>query len=229
MTSATEKLNRLGDRFAYGFSAHWLKILSIVVGLYVGLPFAAPVLMQVGAERPANAIYAFYRPFCHQFAYRSWFLFGEQPFYEAPQFEQITGIQPYTNEGRLAARRFVGNEQLGYKVAYCERDVAIYLGVFLAGLLFGLTRLLGYRVKPLHWVLYLLLGIAPIGLDGFSQLLSQPPLQWLPFRESTPYLRTFTGFMFGTMNVWLAYPYVAESMDEIRDGIRQKWARLGLN
>ncbi len=220
--SATARINKIGDGIASGFSRHWLKILSVLVGLYVGMPFAAPVLMQVGAERPANAIYAFYRPFCHQFAYRSWFLFGEQPFYEAPQFQEITGIQPYTNEGRLAARRFVGNAEMGYKVAYCERDVAIYMGVFLAGLLYGVLRRRGRKVKPLHWVPYLLIGIAPIGLDGFSQLLSQPPLQWLPYRESTPYLRTLTGFLFGIANVWLAYPYVAEAMDDIQADVQKK-------
>ena len=32
---------------------------------------------------------------------------------------------------------FVGSPELGYKVAFCERDVAIYLAVLLAGLAYG--------------------------------------------------------------------------------------------
>ncbi len=30
---------------------------------------------------PANVIYAIYKPLCHQFGFRSFFLFGEQPYY----------------------------------------------------------------------------------------------------------------------------------------------------
>ena len=48
---------------------------------YVGLPLLAPSLMKLGAELPANIIYRMYKPLCHQFAFRSFFLFGEQPFY----------------------------------------------------------------------------------------------------------------------------------------------------
>jgi uncharacterized membrane protein len=54
----------------------------------------------------------------------------------------------------------------------------------------------------------------PIALDGLSQLLSQPPLNILPYRESTPMLRTITGFLFGFMTAWFGYPYVEESMSE---------------
>jgi hypothetical protein len=42
-----------------------------------------------------------------------------------------------------------------------------------------------------------------------------PFLSW-PARESTPILRTATGLLFGLANVWLAYPYVEESMGETR-------------
>ena len=118
---------------------------------------------------------------------------------------------------RFDARNFTGNETLGYKVALCERDVAIYLAILVFGIVFGLT---GRRFKSLHWMLWLLLGIAPVGLDGFSQLFSQFNWDWLsvilPYRESTPFLRVLTGGMFGLFTAWFAYPNIEESMGETR-------------
>ena len=218
------------DRAILWMSRRWLLVFSLLVGTYVSVPFLAPILMNAGLTGPATVIYKVYSPFCHQFAYRSWFLFGEEPFYMAPEFEERTGIDPYTNTGRFAARNFYGTPEMGYKVAYCERDVAIYAGILLAGLIYGGLRSRGVRVRPLHWLLYGLIGIGPIALDGFSQLLAQPPfsLPFLPFRESTPFLRSLTGFLFGTMNVWLAYPYVEESMVEIKAELAAKFKRAGL-
>ena len=66
----------------------------------------------------------------------------------------------------------------------------------------------------------MLLGIAPIGLDGFSQLFSQFNWEWLsalvPYRESTPFLRVLTGALFGLATAWFAYPNIEESMSETR-------------
>ena len=45
------------SRQAYWFSRHWLLAFSIKYGLFVGLPFLAPVLMQIGWETSARAIY----------------------------------------------------------------------------------------------------------------------------------------------------------------------------
>ena len=76
-----------------------------------------------------------------------------------------------------------------------------------------------------RWV-WLLIAIAPIGLDGFSQLLSQPPLGLFPFRESTPTLRVLTGFLFGFFTAWFGYPLVEESMVDTRKLMQAKWDRL---
>jgi uncharacterized membrane protein len=162
---------------------------------------------------------------CHQLAYRSWFLFGEEPYYLAPDFQARTGIEPYTNQGRLQAKGFLGNPAMGYKVAFCERDVAIYAGIFVGGLVYAAAR---KRVPRLHWLGYLILGVAPIGLDGFSQLFSQPPFNAipgfnaLPFRESTPFWRTLTGWLFGFAGVWFAYPHVAETMQDTEEQAQDK-------
>ncbi|MGA9532764.1 MAG: DUF2085 domain-containing protein [Anaerolineales bacterium] len=208
------------NRWVLSLSRHWLAGLNLLVLLYVGLPFLAPTLMKAGAEQPAGWIYRAYSPLCHQLAFRSWFLFGDQPAYpralagtSLEPFGQVSGI---SESDLYAARAFVGNPEMGYKVALCERDVAIYGGIFLAGLAFALVR---GRLKPLPIALWVVFGIGPIALDGFSQLFSGIPIvpfTWLPLRESTPFLRTLTGGLFGVMNVWMAYPYVEETMAETR-------------
>jgi len=204
------------DTFGHWLSKHYLAVFNILVFLYVGLPFLAPVLMEVNVVGPAQAIYRVYGFVCHQFAFRSWFLFGEQAAYPRAEagvqglisFQEATGLN---GADLLSARAFLGNAQLGYKVALCERDVAIYGGILLFGILFAIFR---RRIKPIHWVVWILIGIIPIGIDGFSQLISQLPLNLLPYRESTPILRSLTGFLFGFMTAWFGYPYVEESMRE---------------
>lgn len=225
-----------GDRISFWLSKHYLLLINLFVLLYVGLPILAPVLMKAGVTLPAKALYAMYSPLCHQFGFRSFFLFGEQPYYPLAEaglggvttFEDATGIQGLDDPmsvTRFDARKFVGNETMGYKVALCERDVAIYGGMLFFGLLFGLT---GRRLPPLHWTLWLVLGMGPIGLDGFSQLFSQFNWAWLdmllPYRESTPFLRALTGAMFGISTAWFAYPYIEESMRETRQFFVKKFA-----
>jgi uncharacterized membrane protein len=228
-----------GDRFSFWFGNHYLLVFNLLVFLYVGLPFLAPMLMRAGAETPAMIIYRVYGSLCHQLSYRSWFLFGEQSFYPRAAagidgyltFNQTTGLD---ETGLVAARQFVGNEVVGYKVALCQRDVAIYGAILLFGLLFGLT---GRRWRPLPIWLWFLLGLVPIGLDGVSQLLSQmvaePGLSFLqplavllPYRESTPFLRTLTGFLFGFMTAWFGYPLVEETMAETRQLLSKKFIQV---
>ena len=198
-------------------SRHWLALFNLMILLYVGLPFMAPVLMKAGAERPARWIYKAYSPLCHQWAFRSWFLFGPQPAY--PRALAGTALVPLgvatglDENDLVATREFVGNGQIGYKVALCERDVAIYGGLLLGGLLFGGVR---RRLRPMPIWAWVLFGILPIALDGGSQLLGAFPIVPWAARESTPLLRTLTGLAFGLANVWLAYPYVEESMSEAR-------------
>jgi uncharacterized membrane protein len=76
-----------------------------------------------------------------------------------------------------------------------------------------------------------LLGIGPIGLDGFSQLFSQFNWDWLaaivPYRESTPFLRALTGALFGLCTAWFAYPNIEESMSETRQYYIKKSAVIG--
>jgi len=225
------------DRVMFWISNHYLAVMNLVMLFYVGLPFLAPVMMKSGATTPARVLYTVYSPLCHQFGFRSFFLYGEQPYYPLKEagvnvvdFETATGITGLHNPNdysRLEARRFVGDKTVGYKVALCERDVAIYAAILLFGLIFSLT---GRRLPQLHWTLWILIGLGPIGLDGFSQLFAQ--FEWpflasiLPYRESTPLLRVLTGFLFGFMTAWFAYPNIEESMRETRQFFIKKFAQV---
>jgi uncharacterized membrane protein len=225
------------DRAMFWISRHYLAILNFVMLLYVGLPFLAPTLMEYGVTAPARVIYTIYSPLCHQFGFRSFFLYGEQAYYpleeagvNAIDFETatgITGLHDPNDFSRLQARQYVGDDMVGYKVALCERDVAIYASILFFGLLFGLT---GRRFPQLHWSVWILLGLGPVGLDGFSQLFSQFDWQYLasilPYRESTPFLRVLTGSMFGFFTAWFAYPNIEESMQETRQFFIKKFAQV---
>lgn len=224
------------DRVSFWMSKHYLALIVFMLLIYVGLPFLAPALMKAGAESPARAIYAIYSPLCHQFGFRSFFLFGEQAYYPLPEagmngvktFDQVTGLQDLDNPSsvsRLDARRFIGDETTGYKVALCERDVAIYLGLMFFAILFGAT---GRKLPALHWMLWLVLAVGPIGLDGFSQLFSQFNMPWLaslvPYRESTPFLRALTGAFFGFGTAWFSIPNMEETIAETRQFYLKKFA-----
>lgn len=236
------------NKNAQWVARHWWKMVTALLAVYVTLPILAPVLMQAGAVAPANALYTMYSPMCHQFAFRSTFLFGEETVYpreaaqaggatfedyavESDEFREIfvrrqraAGLEGYefnsadlakwTPELQFSAREFQGDERMGYKIALCQRDIMIYLTMTMAGLLFGVLR---HRLRPAPFALYLLLGIAPIGLDGFSQLFGYPPFDAIPLldswevRETKPLFRYMTGALFGLMNVWLAFPYIERS------------------
>lgn len=220
------------DRFTYWFSRHYVAVLNFFVILYLGLPVLAPVMMKAGIEAPARLIYRGYGLVCHQLAFRSFFILGEQFVYPREAagvaglltYAQATGQnEASTVEDLYQARNFTGNDVVGYKIALCERDMAIYFGILVFGILFALAN---RRIPKLPWYLWLLLGILPIALDGMSQLLSQPPMDFLPFRESTPLLRTLTGFLFGFTTAWFGYPLVEETMAESRQMMSRKLQRI---
>jgi uncharacterized membrane protein len=185
------------NRFAGWIVRHWLAILNLLFLLYVGLPFLPPLFMEIGAETPAQIIYTIYRPACHQLPERSFFLFGESPVYDRSELP-ADGVAASDNV--FIRRNYVGDPEHGYKVAICERDVAIYGSMFLMGLLFALMRGHLPRLKA-KW---LLLFALPMLIDGGTQLVG--------LRSSTWQLRVITGAFFGVGLIWFAYPYIEESM-----------------
>ena len=181
---------------------HWLLYANLFLFVFSALPFLAPVLLHYGYETPARLIYTAYSFTCHQLAFRTWFLFGAQPSYTVEQLQRSLGVCNSALDV-FFWREFIGNSQLGYKMAYCERDAAIYSSMLAAGLLYTLLR---RRIRPLNWRWYFILAVLPMALDGGAQLIM--------LRESTPLLRAITGILFGALSVWLVYPYVEEAMQD---------------
>jgi uncharacterized membrane protein len=220
---ATRQLVIAADRFIYWLSKRWLSVFNTLAFLYVGLPFLAPTLMYLGAERAASFIYTMYSPLCHQLPQRSWFLFGPQIAYRLPELMNLARDEVTD----AFSSGFVGNEALGYKVAFCQRDVAIYGAIFIFGLVYGLLRR-RWNVRPLPWWAYILLGLVPMGLDGGYQFLSYalplifPSIALEPY-ETTPLMRLITGALFGWATVWLAYPYVHASMEDVRISLERRF------
>lgn len=221
---------------------NWLRVAIIAIGLYAFLPFAAPTLMKLGLTGPANILYTLYSPMCHQFAFRSVFLYGEQPFYprdiagtpyrsfesyaqDLPDVASPANSEDFSLDFILTARSFTGNEQMGYKTTLCARDVAIYVALFIGALIYTKVR---HRLRPVPIWLYVIAGFLPIALDGFSQLLSYPPFLLWDVRETAPFFRVATGAMFGIMNAWLAFPYIDASMKDTAQQIREKLASVGI-
>jgi len=106
------------DRVILFFSRHWLMWFNLAVGLWVVLPWAAPILMHIGATGPAYLVYKFYSFQCHQLPQRSYFLFGAQ--FMIP-LDDILAAQLVSDPVQLAP--FIGTAELGWKVAWSDRMV----------------------------------------------------------------------------------------------------------
>ncbi|MFZ1474970.1 MAG: DUF2085 domain-containing protein [Anaerolineae bacterium] len=194
-----DRLTRAVNGMVAWIARHWLLLFSVLLILYLAVPVAAPILMQSGHERSARLIYAFYRLLCHELPERSYFLFGPQPLYS---LSELTAAGVLPGPSILERPLYLGDMQFGYKIALCQRDLAIYGSVLLGGWVFGLLR--GRAGLPRLTIKTYLIFLAPIAVDGFTQLFG--------WRESNYLLRTATGALFGLASAWLAYPNIQDAM-----------------
>ena len=220
-------------RLTQSLSRNWILILSLVLGLYVGLPFLAPIFMKIGWRGLAGVIYFLYSWLCHQLPQRSYFIFGPKISYSLAEIQNAW--QNTTNP--LILRQFIGNSALGWKVAWSDRMVSMFTSIWLFGLLW---RPMHQRLKPLPlWVLILFL--LPMAVDGTSHLISDFAGIGQGFRDSNAWLATFTnhafsaifyagdawgsfnslmrlvtGVLFGLGIVWFGYPYLDGILSPMR-------------
>jgi uncharacterized membrane protein len=224
LSSLSQRLTTLGERLV----KRWFLIFIVVYGLWVWTPFLAPIFMHLGWTGPADAIYFVYSFFCHQLPERSYFLFGPKMMYslKAIQAVWMDTFNP------LLLRKFTGTAAMGWKVAWSDRMISFYGGVWLFALLWYPFR---RRIKVLPWwglVLFLL----SMALDGGTHALSDLAGIGQGFRYTNLWLANLTHFAFspsfyagdalGSFNswmriitgllaglglVWFAFPYIAES------------------
>lgn len=203
----SSRLARAANGLVAWIARHWLAIFNSAWATYVLLPVAAPLLLWAGFEAPARVLFAIYSFTCHQLPDHSYFLFGPSI---TPNQTQLVAAGMSSSPNLFLQRVFVGNDAIGYKVALCQRDMAIYGGVLVGGLLFALVRR-RLRTLPTRWFLLLLI---PMAVDGGTQLFG--------WRESNWWLRTFTGGLVGLAAVWWAYPFVHDGMADVVESERRR-------
>src|SRR3990170_2742150 len=152
------------NRAAYVVSRSWFLWFLLATGLWVGLPWLAPVFMKLGWVGTAKAIYLVYSFQCHQLPQRSFFLFGPKPMYSLAEIQSAwrTTLDP------VILRQFVGSPAMGYKVAWSDRMVSLYTSIPLGALVWWLLR---RRLRPLP-LMWLAVLAFPIAIDGGTHLLS---------------------------------------------------------
>lgn len=214
-TLSPDTVNDWTERITYGMSrllrwvsAHWLTMANLGFGALVGLPILAPVLYHWGYDGPAALIHAVFHPLCHQLPERSFFLFGPSVTYSYDALAALLG------QGSVP-QRWVGSPALGFKMAVCERDIAVYGSMVLAGIAFNWLR----RLRPLSVRQFLLL-IVPMAVDGGGQFIGLWSSTWLT--------RVITGALFGVACIGLTYPYLEQGMSEVRaetSATLERWGR----
>ena len=207
-------MQRLVETAGRGLRRFYPLLFAFVFLAYIGIATLAPVCMHNGKESLGKGIYTLYRFCCHQFPYRSFFLYGEQSFYPL-ETAKIEGIRSYESigfEGKPV--KFLGNSRIGWKMAVCQRDTALWTAMGLFCILFCLC---GNRAPWISVHVWLLLGVLPMALDGGTQAVSR----LFTVRESTPLIRVITGALFGFMTCWFLFPRLESSL---RKGAEDKGA-----
>lgn len=194
------------DSAALFIVRHWLALFLLIYGLWVWLPFLAPVLMHIGQTGPAGVLYFVYGFFCHQLPERSLFFFGPQVMYGLDQIGKV-----WSTENQLVLRQFIGTPEMGWKMAWSDRMISTYGGVWLGAVLWAI---LGKRAPRVSLAVWLVIGILPLGLDGFTHFINDivAGSSGLGFRDTNDWLRALTGSAFpysfyygnmlGSFNSW---------------------------
>ena len=233
------------NRGVYWLSRHWLLAFIAIWGLINLLPWLAPVFMKAGWEAAGRAIYTLYMFLCHQLPQRSYFLFGERAMYE---LSEVQAVWQSTNDP-LLLRQFIGNGEMGWKVAWSDRMVSLYTGLLLWAALLGPWR----RRLPRLPLWGLALVALPLVLDGGTHMISDMvggigggfrySNAWLAsltdhafttefyvgdgLGSFNSWMRLISGLLFSLGTVWFALPPLEEAFAGTRMRVEEKFARAG--
>jgi uncharacterized membrane protein len=229
MSTATAALHtRSTKSFMDWLTQHWFGVVLAVYGLWVFLPFFAPLLMHVGWSGAGKTIYLIYSFFCHQLPERSYFFFGQKTMYSLSEIQAAW----QATDNPFVLRQFSGNEVMGWKIAWSDRMIWFYTSVWLFAVLWFPFR---RSLKPISWLGFVLL-LLPMALDGGSHAISdlagigqgfRDTNQWLValtnYAFSTSFyagdglgsfnsiMRLITGLLSGLSIAWLVFPYIFRS------------------
>jgi len=158
---------------------------------------------------------------------------------------EVGAVWPASDPNIL--RQFVGNADFGWKVAYSDRMVSMYTGLWFASIAFAFVR---HKLRPLPLWGYFLL-ILPMAIDGTSHFVSdlagidqgfRSTNEWLvqltggslpasfyvgdALGSFNSWMRLITGALFGIASVWLAFPYAEAAFVEVREELESKFRRV---
>src|SRR5581483_6677900 len=237
-TITTPALPKSKPSFFHWIGKHWFETFLVIYGLWVFTPFLAPVFMQLGWTGAGKVIYFIYSFFCHQLPERSFFLFGEKTMYSLSEVQ--AAWQDTMNP--LILRKFIGNETMGWKVAWLDRMISFYTSIWVfAALWYPLRR----KVKTLSWWGFILF-LLPLIIDGSTHMLSDLAGIGQGFRDTNQWLvdltnnafptafyagdalgsfnsimRLITGLLAGLAIVWLAFPYIFQTQIRNQELVRR--------
>lgn len=190
------------------------EIMVVFLTIYAIMPFFSPLLFSFNPDSVvAKNIQNIYTLFCHQRPQSSLFLFGgedSQFFYTLEELKELE-IVP---QDSLVSRGlgYWGNEEVGYKVAYCIRDVGIYSALSLMGLLLVIYMNLKKKIVKVHWSIILLLML-PMALDGIFQFAVMFfDIGWVPEAYLlSMHKKLVTGILFGIGGALLVFPNLKDA------------------
>jgi len=223
-------------------SNHWFETFLLIYGLWIFIPWLAPLFMKLGWTVAGNTVYFIYSFFCHQLPERSFFFFGEKRMYSLAEIQSVW----QNTANPMVLRKFIGNETMGWKIAWSDRMISFYTSVWSFAVLWWPFR---RKIKPISWFIFALL-LLPIALDGGSHAISdlagigqgfRDTNQWLAVltNHSLPmsfyygdalgsfnaWARFLTGLLAGLGIAWFAFPYIFQSqnlnqeLDQINYGV----------
>ena len=167
-------------------STHWFAVFLGIYGLWVFVPFLAPVFMQLGWTGAGKSIYFIYSFFCHQLPERSFFWFGEKTMYSLNEVQAVWK----NTDNPMILRQFIGNPSMGWKVAWSDRMISFYTSVWLFAAIWHPFR---RRIKPLSWWGFVLL-LLPLVLDGGTHAISDLAGIGNGFRDTNAWLAILTSY-----------------------------------
>lgn len=157
----------------------------------------------------------------------------------------------------LVLRQFIGNSEMGWKVAWSDRMVSMYTSILIfAWIWHALSKVEGYPLRkkikylPLWGFLLLLM---PMAIDGITHTISDFYGIGQGFRDSNAWLadmtnnifpvtfyagdalgsfnswmRLITGVLFGLGIVWFGFPFVDEAFSSTAKLLEGKFRRAEL-
>ena len=181
-------MNTNKQETAYGL------VLYIVLMIIWNLGFYMPALwMSQGNTALAEPVYIAYSFTCHQLDHRSLCYY--------PNYSGIIASCNPQDENDFAHGDVIIPDPIlgvGYKLAVCSRDVAIY-GAMLAGaIIWAVLNMKNLATQIWPDAKWLILATIPIALDGGTQIIG--------LRQSTNELRVITGAIIGVAVAFYLIP-----------------------